>query len=301
MRVGELFHVVHVVDDLDAAEDWYDRVFDPTYMFRRHESPIDHRTASLLLIADFAPEPMTPYDNTAGKNGTIGKFKRRFGARFHSLAFYCDSVAEAYERFRTAGVSVYGDGGATLTSAPDRGGIYTHPRETFGMIELMEPRIAGQGGSSVGDVLGDSYDPRLRGDYDPARWENHSLGIVGLSHLTVLTSDPAAAESLYVALLDAEPVDKHQPSWFAGHARAVKVGRSTTVEFAAPRSGSAAASSLERDGAFVWSAAFAVRDLDRARTHLREMGCATYEAGDTLGITQESAFGANYMFVRSDK
>jgi catechol 2,3-dioxygenase-like lactoylglutathione lyase family enzyme len=293
MRIGDLFHVVHVVDDLPAAEAWYDRVFQPTYMFRRHDSPLDRRTASLVLIADLPAEPMTPHPGPEGEAGTIGRFHRRFGPRLHSLAYYCDSVGEGYERFRSLGVRVTGDGGALLTEPPERGGIYTHPRDTFGLIELMEPRVGGRGGAPIGDSLGECYDPRLLGTHDPSRWSELPLGIRRTAYLTVLVDDLDRALELYEVGLDAVPFHERD----APRSVDLLVGPSSVVRLLVPEPGSIEAESMARDGAMIWSVAFEVRDVGAAGTFLAEAGVGTSERDGVLTISTADAAGARYELV----
>ena len=291
MKVGDLFHVVHIVDDLPTAENWYDRVFAPTYMFRRHESSLDHRTASMTLIADYPAEPMMAHQGPAGQQGTIGRFHARFGQRLHSLAWYCDSVGEGYERFRSFGVRVTGDGGAQLSHPPTRGGIYTHPRDSFGMIELMEPRVAGRGGAPVGDSLGECYDPRLLGTHDPSWWQtHHPLGIRRTSHITVLVDDLDRAVDLYCEVLDATTFHQSPGAVF------VAVGTGSVVEFRRPEPG-AEAEALARDGAMIWSTTFLVTDLGAAASHLGELGVETCGEDGVLAIATDEAFGARYSFT----
>jgi catechol 2,3-dioxygenase-like lactoylglutathione lyase family enzyme len=293
MRIGDLFHVVHVVDDLPRTEAWYDRVFDPTYLFRRHDSVLDHRTASLMLIADLPMEPMSPHPGPEGEAGTIGRFHRRFGQRLHSLAFYCDSVGERYERFRSLGVRVTGDGGAVLTEAPERGGIYTHPRDSFGLIELMEPRVGGRGGAPIGDSLGECYDTRLLGTHDPTRWADLPLGIRRTSHLTVLVDDLDRAVQLYEEGLDAVPFHE------TGTPRRVDVlvGPTTVVRLAEPVPDSIEAASLAREGAMIWSVTFEVRDVDAAAEFLGSLDVDTSERDGVLSISAVGAAGARYAFA----
>ena len=293
MRIGDLFHVVHVVDDLPATEAWYDRVFQPTYMFRRHDSPLDRRTASMMLIADLPAEPMSPHPGPEGEAGTIGRFHRRFGQRLHSLAWYCDSVAEGYERFRSLDVRVSGDGGAVLTEAPVRGGIYTHPRDTFGLVELMEPRVGGRGGAPIGDSLGECYDPRLLGAHDPTRWADLPLGIRRTSHLTVLVDDLDRALQVYEVGLDAVPVLETSAPLSAY----LLVGPSTVVRLAEPRAGSIEATALERDGAMLWSVTLEVGDLDTAEEFLALLDVGTTERDEGLSISAVDAAGARYDLV----
>lgn len=294
MQVGQLFHVVHVVDDLCAAEKWYEQVFSPTYMFRRHESTLDHRTASMMLIADYPAEPMAPHQGPSGEQGTIGKFRRRFGPRLHSLAWYCDSVGEGYERLRSFGVRVTGDGGAVLQRAPTRGGIYTHPRDTFGMIELMEPRVGGRGGAPVGDTLGECYDPRLTGSHDASWWATtQPLSILRTSHLTVLVDDLDRAVHLYQQVLDGRAFHETR----SPRAVFVAVGSDSVVELREPEPGTAEADALARDGAMIWSTTFLVADLDAAAAHLSESGVAIRAATGTVWVDPPQALGARYGFT----
>ncbi|OJZ76159.1 hypothetical protein BRW65_01650 [Mycobacterium paraffinicum] len=294
MQVGELFHVVHVVDDLAAAEVWYERIFSPCYMFRGHESTLDHRTASLMLIADYPAEPMAPHPGQAGQQGTIGKFRRRFGPRLHSLAWYCDSIGEGYERFRSFGARVTGDGGAVLRQAPTRGGIYTHPRDTFGMIELMEPRVGGRGGAPIGDSLGECYDPRLAGTHDASWWStDHPLGIRRTSHVTVLVDDLERAVELYVGVLGGRTFHETR----APRAAFVAVGSDSVVELRLPAAGTAEADALAREGAMIWSTTFLVTDLSAACAHLSASGVPFSPGTHAVSIDPGQAFGARYALT----
>jgi catechol 2,3-dioxygenase-like lactoylglutathione lyase family enzyme len=282
-----------VVDDLAAAEAWYDRVFTPSYMFRRHESSLDHRTASMMLIADYPAEPMAPHAGKLGDSGTIGKFRRRFGPRLHSLAWYCDSVGEGYERFRSLGVRVTGDGGAVLTEAPTRGGIYTHPRDTYGMIELMEPRVGGRGGAPIGDSLGECYDPRLLGTHDPSWWRtDQPLGIRRTSHITVLVDDLDRACHLYVTALDGFVFHETR----SPRSAFVAIGKDSVIELRVPRPGTLEASSLETDGPMIWSTTFLVDDLAAVTAHLDATGVQADRICE-LAIEPSHAFGARYAFT----
>jgi catechol 2,3-dioxygenase-like lactoylglutathione lyase family enzyme len=295
MLVGDLFHVVHVVDDLPQAEAWYDATFSPSYMFRHHDSDLDQRTASLMLFADFPAEPMTPFPNAAGSAGNIGRFRARFGERFHSLAFYSDEVGVAYERFRSFGIRVMGDGGAELVGAPRRGAIYTHPRDTFGLIELMEPRRSGLGGAPVGDVLGDCYDPRLLGTHRADWWEKeHPLGIQRTAQLTVLVDDLEAATRLYVDVLEGIPFHEQ-------HGKAdqifVFVGTETVVELRRPAQGTEEAHHLLKEGGMIWSVTLLVTDLDRAFHHLRSTGNSPERSEQVVALPVSATHGARYVFT----
>jgi hypothetical protein len=54
-KIGKEFHLLHVVNDLDAADGWYDDVF-AVRRFVRNSLKAAMRKASLVLIADFVME-----------------------------------------------------------------------------------------------------------------------------------------------------------------------------------------------------------------------------------------------------
>ncbi|MCH2123049.1 MAG: VOC family protein, partial [Pirellulaceae bacterium] len=102
LHIGSLFHVAHVISDLERAEAFYDRVFSPQYMFRGDHSTIEGRDASLLLFSDFVSEPMAPIDI----DGNVARFHGRFGQRLHSIALYSNDIVEIWSRLRSEGVRV---------------------------------------------------------------------------------------------------------------------------------------------------------------------------------------------------
>src|SRR3546814_5159446 len=56
-KVGKLFHMTQVVENLDAADLWYNRLFSPC-RFYRALMPEAFRDASLLAISDLVIEPV---------------------------------------------------------------------------------------------------------------------------------------------------------------------------------------------------------------------------------------------------
>jgi catechol 2,3-dioxygenase-like lactoylglutathione lyase family enzyme len=297
MRIDDLFHVNHVVEDFETATSWYDRVLTPVYMYERHESDVDHRTAAMTLVADVPIELMAPHPGPIGRDGNIGVFLHRFGPGFHGLAFYSDTIPQAFERWRSAGIRVAGDGGGAIDAPPARGSILTHPRQTYGLVQLMTPRVGGKGGTDVGGGLGDCYDPRLLGAHDALAWLDHPLGIVRGSHITVLVDDLDLASQVYTDVFAATPLTEPAPGTGAVNSLLTFVGTNTIIELARPRAGSEEQASLERDGGKVWAVTFEVLDLERARHHLTAVECAPVQLDDvTIAIPPERALGARYRF-----
>ncbi len=299
LHIGSLFHIAHVIDDLPAAERWYDRVFAPEYMLRRNHSTIEGRDASILIFADFVSEPMSPIDT----DGNVGRFHARFGQRLHSIALYSNSVVEIWQRLRAHGVRITDGRGPVEEEPPERSAIYTHPRDTFGILEFMKPRVGGAGGVMTADALGECYDPRLLGTYSPDFWrDEHPLRILR-SHLTVLVRDIAAARALYVDVLEGRPLFEDERTARDTHSLFVALGADPViVELARPLSDeSAEARELEKNGEMIYSVTFRLEDLDAGIAHLRKCGLEPAQRRDGSAVLDPSqALGAVFGFSGED-
>jgi catechol 2,3-dioxygenase-like lactoylglutathione lyase family enzyme len=83
-QLPKVFHVSHVVDDLDAAVAWYRDVFSGRLWQR---SELFGTAVALLVVGDVVLMPMQP---TRAFPTAPGRFRERFGSRLHSLALYVD-------------------------------------------------------------------------------------------------------------------------------------------------------------------------------------------------------------------
>src|SRR3546814_2557943 len=84
-KVGKLFHMTQVVENLDAADLWYNRLFSPC-RFYRALMPEAFRDASLLAISDLVIEPVEIAANLPGvERSPLARFKARYGTRLHSV------------------------------------------------------------------------------------------------------------------------------------------------------------------------------------------------------------------------
>src|SRR5688572_26595443 len=106
LRIGELFHLTHVVEDLSAADRWYDEVFSPCRFYRGYMKAAV-REASLLAIGDTVMEPMQLARVEGAEQSPIGRFLKRFGPTFHSIAWYVADLADAYAALDAKGVRLY--------------------------------------------------------------------------------------------------------------------------------------------------------------------------------------------------
>src|ERR1700723_2041297 len=91
-KIGKLFHLTHLVTDLDAADRWYDKVFSAQRYYRGYMKA-RLRDASLVCVGDLVLEPIQVAKVPGAEKSPVGKFYARFGQRFHSIAWYVDQAA----------------------------------------------------------------------------------------------------------------------------------------------------------------------------------------------------------------
>jgi catechol 2,3-dioxygenase-like lactoylglutathione lyase family enzyme len=283
-KIGKLFHLTHVVDDIDVVDRWYDEVFAVNRFYHGYED-LAGRTASLLCIGDVVMEPMTPSREANLRNPSVQKFHQRFGQHFHSIAWYVDDVQSISERLDQKGYRLFNIVGKQVKPPHKAAAIWTHPRETPGQIEFALP----------GDF---TPDPRFKPDWSSASWrDQHPLGIERLSHLTVIVGDLAKAKNLYCDVLNSKLI--HEEESATKKSAFVVVSEDSIVELAQPLSTSTSEGrDLEKNGEGLFAMTFQSKDLGRAQEFLKSKGMAPVAEGKhgiTLGADQ--AFGMTVGFA----
>ncbi len=283
-EIGRLFHLTHVVSDLDAVDRWYDEVFSVTRFYNGYEE-LAGRDASLVAIGDLVLEPMAPARGRELKNPSVQRFQDRFGQHFHSIAWYVDDVEAISHRLAQHGLRLFNIVGRQIAPNDRTAAIWTHPKETFGQLEF----------ATYADYIAD---PRFDPDWSATRWQEHPLGILGTSHIVVVVRDLAAACVLYGdvlggAVFHEEVVPDRKRSAF------VAVGDGTVVELAEPLSAtSPEGRDLERHGEGIHALVFRTGDLDRARAFLEEHRLAPGPGDDdTILLGPADAFGMTVGFT----
>ncbi|MFE2433083.1 VOC family protein [Streptomyces sp. NPDC059373] len=278
MSIGRLFHIIHMTGDLPSLETWYDDVFSVRRGFLDHnymEGEI--RDASLVLLGDTVIEPLAPAFRVDGWDAMpIGRFYKRFGNHWHSIAWYTDDAGEIWQRCTDAGVRVYVEGGKLTDTRPDPGSaIMTHPKDTITQLEFMRP----------GD-FGEKNDPRLQPDWDPNWWiDNHPIATPGLAYTTVLTKDRERAEKVYGEVLGGTVLHKGSSRLTGTDDTYVLMG-DTVVQLSTPNTdGTLAADDLAANKEIHHAAAFRVRDLDATEEYLKSKGVKTVSRDDDTLLT----------------
>ena len=101
-RIGKLFHLTQVVDDLELVDRWHDDVFAAERFYHGYEE-LAGRNASLVAISDVVLEPMAPARVEPLRNPSVKRFHARFGPHAHSIAWYVDDVQAVSARLDDAG------------------------------------------------------------------------------------------------------------------------------------------------------------------------------------------------------
>ena len=279
-RIGKAFHLLHVVEDLDAADGWYDDVFG-VRRFVRNSMKAAMRKASLVLIADFVMEPAQPLRHMPGwEKSALGRFYSRSGQHFHSMAWYVDDLAETCARLTESKIRLFDMlGNAVTAPSPRDGAIWTHPQDTHAAFEFAAvPKFF--------------IDPRLQPGWsiDYSR-DQHPLGIERASHVTVLFRDLTDAPGVYQQALggtlihEAEVPGRKRSLYYA-------VGEDTIIEAAQPLSPTSPEGlDLAQVGEGIYSVTFKTQNLPRAAEHLLSKGQQLTEEGDALVLDRTQAFG----------
>ncbi|MPY96165.1 MAG: hypothetical protein GEV08_24805 [Acidimicrobiia bacterium] len=289
-EIGKVFHLTHVVEDLDAVDRWYDEIF-ACDRFYRAVAKFAAREASLLVIGDMVMEPVQVAHSIEGADqAPIGRFLSRFGEHFHSIAWYVDDLRATVRALDDAGIRQVDVAGRridptkaaswTNTSAH---AVWTHPKDTHALLEFSEPGFAA--------------DPRLAAGWTANRWrDEHPLGIEGTSHLTVLFEDVEQALPLYAGVLGGSQVGEATTE--QGRSIYFAVGEGV-VEALQPEAGSGAAADLESAGEGVFAITFKVVDIGRAAEFLAGKGQVFERLGDdAVVIRPEHAFGMTVGFTQ---
>ncbi len=279
-KIGKLFHLTHLVDDLDACDQWYDEVFACNRFYRGYEKAAV-RDASLLTIGNVVMEPLSLAKVPDAEKSPIGKFKARFGQRLHSIAWYVEDVPDLAAQFARHDIQMFNLVGRPVKPPYKPGlAIWTQPRQTHGLLEFAEiPRF--------------TTDARLQPGWSPAFWrERHPLGIERASHITVLVRDLAPAIHFYRDVLRGSLIHQEER---AGESKSafVAVGEDTVVELLQPLSASSPEGrDLAENGDSIYGVTFKTINLAKAADYLNSRRQRIERrSGDSLTLNRQDTFG----------
>jgi len=278
LKIGKEFHLLHVVSDLNAADEWYDRIFS-VRRFVRNYMKAAMRKASLVLIGDFVMEPAQPVQSPGWEKSALGKFYGRYGQHFHSIAWYVDDLRQASIELDKRKIRMFDMVGNPVKEATGGDAVWTHPQDTRAAFEFaVAPKFF--------------IDPRLQPGWSiEFPRDQHPLGIERASHITVLFRNLDDAREVYEKALRGALI--HQENSAQRRSMFFTVGEDTVIEAVQPLSASSAeGQDLERAGEGIFSVTFKTKDLGRAAEHLRSHNQRIeFDGANTLTINREDAFG----------
>lgn len=268
----KIFHVSHVVDDLDGATAWYERVFG-AHLWQRSE--LFGTSLALLVVGDAVMMPMQP---PPGVKTAPGRFRERFGSHLHSLALYVEEPAALIEHLRSLGFRLTGSDGQELRDPRDE--IWTQPAQTPMLFEFFEAR------ASMGDPR--LLDPDWSADY----WvERQPLGI-RRAWSTLVTDDGARASDFLVSALRGQVTHRAMVDAYGTASSFVVLSDEVVLEVAEVRHPGRAADDLAA-GARFHAVTFEVSDFERALAHLDANGVRTEVAAPGHAVIDPAdSFGA---------
>jgi catechol 2,3-dioxygenase-like lactoylglutathione lyase family enzyme len=278
-KIGKLFHVTNVVNDLKACDRWFDDVFAVTRYYHGL-AKIAGRVASLIAVGDVIFEPMMPPESMEGvPNHSIKNFLDRFGPHFHAIAFYVDSVPGLATHLNRNNYRLW-----DVTGRPAKDGedfaIWTHPKETPGQIEFAA-------------IERNTIDPRLQPAWSNEFWRaRHPLGIERSSHISVVVRDLAKAKKFYCDILGGKLIhEKDTPGRKVSSF--VTIGTDTIFELAQPTSSdSVEARDLEKNGEVIHALTFKTNNLARASDFLKSKQMKPQSDGaGSITLGSEQCFG----------
>jgi len=285
-RILDLFHVIHITEDVAELDAWYKDVFGGVPMMDNHYSPLEKRDASIVCVGDTPIEPMAPTDVEGADALPVGRFFKRFGPHLHSVAWYIEGLGDLYDALHERGVRMFADGGFPITERPSEGAIYTQPRDTHTQLEFapfVNPR-----------------DPRKQEGWSSRWWaEEHPLGIERLASVTIVVKDAESASSFYTEVLGGSVVERRHSALTKTDDVAIAVGESTILVLAQPTvEDSFARRDLDRNGDIMHALTFRVGDLQAAEKYLGSKDVHMALGDDeTIVMDPDDTYGALLAFT----
>jgi catechol 2,3-dioxygenase-like lactoylglutathione lyase family enzyme len=296
--ITDLFHIIHVSETLEPLDAFYDDVFGPRRgIMDGNYSAMEKRDASLVAIGNCIIEPMAPSKNVEGWDVMpVGRFWKKFGPHWHSLAWYCTETGAIWDQLVPRGVRMVTDGGNPLDgrptgerSATSNGSLFTHPKDTGTQLEFY-PHVM-------------PSDPRFAPGWDGEWWAaNHPLGLRRLAYATLVVRDMDRAVDMYVGGLGGKLLHEDTSALTGTRNVYVLIGADTIVELASPASGdSLAGQDLAAYGDMLHAVAFRVNSLPAAEKHLAGKGIGVIARDDhTIVADPQKTFGAPFRFTTWD-
>ena len=130
---NDLHHIGIVVEDIDAAEKFYENILGLTKT-HREVIPDQAIEAVLLNAKNCEIELLKPIDDVSG----VAKYLEKFGSKFHHLCFTVDEIEVELSRINNLPMEL-------IDKSPRKGLVgevaFIHPKSTNGiLVEIAQPK-----------------------------------------------------------------------------------------------------------------------------------------------------------------
>ena len=285
-EIVRLFHGSQIVPDVLEVGRFYHDFFGSWVYEAQLLETEDARNSANIMGGGFSMEMLAPVDPEAPSG--VARFLRRHGSHFNNVAFWARDCRGLALALLERGVRVAVRGGGFSPELPDGEFDYviTHPKDTHGLVlEFLEDQ--------------EIHDPRDRPWWNDSYWrDQHPLGIIGLSHCTVVVDALDEAAGVFTEALGCARVHDIDDAEHDARSAFFTIG-DTLVELAAPTTpDSVMARHLAEHGPILYSFTFTVRDLASVQRHARDTGFALIaRPDDTLELDPAQTFGSMYAFT----
>jgi catechol 2,3-dioxygenase-like lactoylglutathione lyase family enzyme len=306
--VPAMYHPTLGVNDLEAAREWFNRVFnlpdlrwEDTLDLSLLEPDYPVNYSFFMFIKDFHFVVLCPELHARGALEGQSRY-RGVPDGMIGIGWYTDDAVAMFERLQAFGFPSHDQKGQLITAehppvssiAPDILVGFTFP-EQAGMRHEFEEL-----GPRHHDFYSRQADPRLRPGWTrPAVDPADPLRIVQSSHHTIVTSDIGRATRLYVDAAGGRVVGRSRNRELSADSTFVALG-DAVVEFAVPDGSSDDALKMRVAGGndFYHGITLKVADLESAATHLTNVGLSPRrDVSGVVSIEPHEAFGMQWRLV----
>lgn len=307
-HVPALYHPTLGVGDLEAAREWFTRVFQlPTLRWEdtldlsllEPDYPVNY--SFFMFIKDFHFVVLCPELHARGALEGQSRYQGVPDGMI-GIGWYTNDAVAMFERLEAFGFPSHDQKGQHITAQnPPVSSIasdilvgFTFPEEA-GMRHEFEEL-----GERHHEYYARQADPRLRPGWvrpglDPA----DPLGIIQSSHHTIVTTDIDRAQRLYVEAVGGQVIESGYNPELDTDSTFIKLG-DAVVEFAVPRD--SAAEDLRRrvtsGNDYYHGITLQVADLQKVAKHLKNVGITPQtHVPNVLSIDPNEAFGMQWRFV----
>jgi len=291
--IGQMIHVVHMTDDVEKLNGFYEDVFGGLCYLGIDEPnwlPVEDRWAGLWMISDLCIETMAP-NMPPNVEKPVGKFYSKFGEHLHSVGYKVDDLQGLADRLIAKGVYIGKPGGGAFEKlTPETVYFYPSPRDTAGlMVELCSTDMR----NDPRDL--DTWSSQVK------MWRSHPLTIERFMYVTLGVKDLESAVKTYVDTMQAIPVREGVDDALQAKFQIVQLG-DCLLQIAEPlESDSDLGRHVQKWGNMIFSLHFKVLDLDSAEAWLAKKNIRIEKLRDDLIVTNvEDSYGAPIYFTTED-